>query len=77
MYLNFPDINMYIINLANHNFETNPVFIGKSNLEEFSEEMFKNNYDIVIVDPSGTVNLASKITKSGMNQVIHLLIFDI
>ncbi|CAO3628946.1 unnamed protein product [Cunninghamella blakesleeana] len=55
--------------LANHNFETNPIFIGKSNHEEFTEENFKKNYDVVIVDPSGTINLASKVTKSGMNQL--------
>ncbi|CAO3646839.1 unnamed protein product [Cunninghamella echinulata] len=55
--------------LANHNFETNPVFIGQSTHDEFSEEVFKKNYDVVIVDPSGTLNLANKLTKSGLNQL--------
>ncbi|KAI8079792.1 Nrap protein [Halteromyces radiatus] len=57
--------------LANHNFETEPVFLGTSTHEAFSKDNFKNNYDVVIVDPSGTVNLASKVTKSGLAQLQH------
>ncbi|KAI8343288.1 Nrap protein [Chlamydoabsidia padenii] len=55
--------------LANHNFEAEPVFLGTSAHAEFSVDEFKNNYDVVIVDPSGTLNLASKVTKSGLAQL--------
>ncbi|CAO3585866.1 unnamed protein product [Absidia cylindrospora] len=57
--------------LANHDFQAEPLFLGKSTHSEFTEEEFKSNYDVVIVDPSGTVNLASKVTTSGLAQLQH------
>ncbi|KAL0083685.1 Nrap protein [Phycomyces blakesleeanus] len=57
--------------IATHNFEEDPVFIGTSDSSEFSAEAFKSNYDVVIVDPSGTVNLAAKMTLSTLAQLQH------
>ncbi|KAI9208235.1 Nrap protein [Polychytrium aggregatum] len=53
--------------LANHDFDAEPIFMtpnGKP-LEdpEFSLEAFKRHFDVVIVDPSGKLNLASAISK--------------
>jgi hypothetical protein len=62
--------------LATHNFEAEPVFLGTSAHAEFSVDEFKNNYDAVIVDPSGTLNLASRVTKSGLAQVSTMQTFN-
>ncbi|KAI8149209.1 Nrap protein [Fennellomyces sp. T-0311] len=55
--------------LSSHDFEKNPVRIGESDHADFAVEHFKENYEVVIVDPSGTVNLAAKLSKSGLAQV--------
>ncbi|KAI8376051.1 Nrap protein [Radiomyces spectabilis] len=57
--------------LAFHDFVNEPVFIGRSDNEEFSQEAFKKHYDVVIVDPSGTVNLAALMSSSGLAQLQH------
>ena len=36
---------------------------------EFSVESFQQQYDVSIVDPTGTVNLGSYLTKSGIQQI--------
>ncbi|KAG0170588.1 hypothetical protein DFQ28_001908 [Apophysomyces sp. BC1034] len=55
--------------IASHDFEKEPVFIGRSDNEEFSSESFMANYDVAIVDPSGTLNLAAKVTLSTISQL--------
>ncbi|KAI7865088.1 Nrap protein [Spinellus fusiger] len=57
--------------LATHDFKQDPVFIGHSDREEFSVTAFSENYDVVIVDISGTVNLAAKMTLAALSQLQH------
>ncbi|KAI9488082.1 Nrap protein [Zychaea mexicana] len=55
--------------LSTHDFEKNPVMIGKSDHPDFAVHHFQENYPVTIVDPSGTVNLAANLSKSGLAQV--------
>ncbi|KAJ3320289.1 Nucleolar protein 6 [Boothiomyces sp. JEL0866] len=59
--------------LAKHDFSTSPLFLSDNfepiGKEEFSAKAFLENYDIAIVDPTGTINLASHITKSAMDEI--------
>ncbi|ORX43485.1 Nrap protein [Hesseltinella vesiculosa] len=55
--------------LATHDFTTDPVFLGRSEHEDLQPPLFQQNYDVVVVDPSGTFNLAAHVTKSGLAQV--------
>lgn len=55
--------------LSKHDFKKMPLFIGKSDNEEFKAENFMSNYEIAIVDASGTVNLAANISKATMQLV--------
>lgn len=57
--------------LSTYDFTKAPIFIGKSDVEEFNAQNFSNNYDVVIVDASGTVNLAANVTKSTMALLQH------
>ncbi|RCI04195.1 hypothetical protein CU098_009525 [Rhizopus stolonifer] len=57
--------------LATHDFKHEPVMIGQTDKPEFSAEAFKANYDVIIVDPSGMLNLTANMTLSGMAQVQH------
>jgi len=57
--------------LATHDFSKSPIFIGKSDVEGFNSENFLNNYDVVVVDTTGTVNLAANVSKSTMQVVQH------
>ncbi|KAG1171806.1 hypothetical protein G6F70_006734 [Rhizopus microsporus] len=57
--------------IASRDFKQNPVFIGESERQEFSKQEFLNHYDVVIVDPSGTLNLAASIHSSGLAQIQH------
>ncbi|KAI8889507.1 Nrap protein [Backusella circina FSU 941] len=57
--------------IATHDFEETPVFIGQSDKPEFSAEEFAQYYDVAIVDPSGTLNLAANLTTSDLEQVKH------
>ncbi|KAI9319103.1 Nrap protein [Dichotomocladium elegans] len=55
--------------LGSHNFQNEPIMIGTSNHPEFAAERFKENYEVVIVDPTGTVNMAAHMTKSSLDQL--------
>ncbi|KAJ3259064.1 hypothetical protein HK103_002951 [Boothiomyces macroporosus] len=59
--------------LAHHDFSRSPLFLSENfepiEKEEFSSEYFLENYDIAIVDPSGTINIAAHITKSAMDEI--------
>ncbi|KAI9482662.1 MAG: Nrap protein [Benjaminiella poitrasii] len=57
--------------LSTHNFDAEPVFLGENEKEGFSLAEFQKAYDLVIVDPSGTLNLAAEITTSGLKQIQH------
>lgn len=57
--------------LATHDFIQSPIFIGKSDVEGFSVQNFVNHYEVVIVDASGTVNLAANVSRSTMELVKH------
>jgi U3 small nucleolar RNA-associated protein 22 len=57
--------------IATHDFVEVPVFIGQSDKPEFSAEAFAQHYDVAIVDPSGTLNLAAHMTTSDLEQVKH------
>lgn len=57
--------------IANHDFTTTPIFLGENEKEEFSATEFNAHYDVAIVDPSGTLNLAATITISGLKQLQH------
>ncbi|KAI8973737.1 Nrap protein [Mycotypha africana] len=57
--------------LAAHDFNSTPVMLGESEKEEFSAVQFQTHYDVVIVDPSGMLNLAAQMTRSAMSQVQH------
>ncbi|CAG8794660.1 9752_t:CDS:2, partial [Racocetra persica] len=56
----------------NHDFIRNPVFMNKlEGSEEFSEESFTENFDVVFVDNSGKLNLLSGMTKTALEQIQH------
>ncbi|CAM0141445.1 unnamed protein product [Umbelopsis sp. WA50703] len=55
--------------LSKHDFTKMPIFIGKSDNEEFTAQNFMSHYEIAIVDASGTVNLAANISKASMQLV--------
>ncbi|KAG0330358.1 hypothetical protein BG004_002115 [Podila humilis] len=58
--------------LAQHDFGTQPIFMGQhSNTGEFSKEAFMANFDVVVVDPSGKINLAGHVTKSSLDELQH------
>ncbi|KAG1467061.1 hypothetical protein G6F55_000072 [Rhizopus delemar] len=57
--------------IASCDFKQAPVFIGESERQEFSKTEFLNHYDFVVVDPSGTLNLAASIHASGLAQLQH------
>ncbi|KAI9277234.1 Nrap protein [Phascolomyces articulosus] len=55
--------------LSTHDFEKEPVMIGEYDHADFAVDHFRENYAVTIVDPSGTINLAANLTKSGLAQV--------
>ncbi|KAH8549941.1 Nrap protein [Umbelopsis sp. PMI_123] len=57
--------------LATHDFVKSPVFIGKSDVEGFSAQNFVDNYDVVVVDVTGTVNLTANVSRSTIELVQH------
>ncbi|KAI8379826.1 Nrap protein [Choanephora cucurbitarum] len=58
--------------LAVHDFKQQPVMMGQvEGKPEFSAEEFKQHYDVVVVDPSGMLNLTADMTASGLAQVQH------
>ncbi|KAG0011689.1 hypothetical protein BGZ80_000504 [Entomortierella chlamydospora] len=58
--------------IAQHDFATQPIFMGQhTSSGEFSKEAFMSNFDVVIVDPSGKINLAGHVTKAAMDELQH------
>lgn len=57
--------------LSTHDFKTTPIFLGEHEKPEFSKDEFLTHYDVAIVDPSGTLNLAANMTVSGLDQLQH------
>ncbi|KAG1460713.1 hypothetical protein G6F56_005886 [Rhizopus delemar] len=57
--------------ISTRDFKAEPVFIGESERQEFAKSEFLAHYDFVIVDPSGTLNLAANIHTSGLAQIQH------
>lgn len=57
--------------ISTNDFRTSPIFLGENEKPEFSQQEFLDHYDVVIVDPSGTLNLAATMTKSGLAQLQH------
>jgi U3 small nucleolar RNA-associated protein 22 len=57
--------------ISTHDFKTTPIFLGENEKPEFSNEEFIKHYDVAIVDPSGTLNLAANMTLSGLAQLQH------
>lgn len=59
--------------LATHDFEAEPVFMtpdGKPiDDDEFSAQAFVRNYEVVMVDPSGKVNLAAGISRAALDEL--------
>lgn len=64
----------YVYHVAKHNFDKSPLFLTPSsaaieNSMDFSAQAFLQNFEVAIVDSTGTYNLASSITKSAMNEI--------
>ena len=58
--------------IAQHDFEAQPVFMGQHTTSgEFSRDAFVSNFDVVIVDPSGKINLAGHISKAAFDELQH------
>ncbi|KAG2229799.1 Nrap protein [Thamnidium elegans] len=57
--------------LSAHDFKADPIFIGENQKSEFSKQEFLDHYEVVVVDPSGTLNLAANMTASGLSQLQH------
>ncbi|KAJ3032596.1 hypothetical protein HDV00_007333 [Rhizophlyctis rosea] len=61
--------------IATHDFDAEPIFMtedGKPLSDvEFSKETFVKNYDVVIVDPSGRVNLAAGMSRGMLDELQH------
>ncbi|KAJ3150218.1 hypothetical protein HDU89_003307 [Geranomyces variabilis] len=60
--------------IANHDFDAEPVFMtpdGKplTGAEEFSAQTFRTAYDVVLVDPSGRINLAAGMTRAALDEL--------
>ena len=60
--------------IATHDFSSRPLFLtddgcARDESADFSEEAFLNNYDVAIVDPTGTFNLGSNISLSAMEEI--------
>ncbi|KAI8810149.1 Nrap protein-domain-containing protein [Cladochytrium replicatum] len=61
--------------LASHNFEVDPIFMTDNGLplsdEDFGKEAFKRNFEVVIVDPSGHINLAAGMSRAMLDEIQH------
>ncbi|KAI8075247.1 Nrap protein [Gongronella butleri] len=54
--------------LATHDF-AQAIFLGRAPHNDLADHLFQEHYDVVIVDPSGSFNMAANVTKSGIAQV--------
>ncbi|KAI8600248.1 Nrap protein [Dissophora ornata] len=58
--------------IAQHDFAAQPIFMGQNTATgEFSKEAFVENFDVVIVDPSGKINLAGHVSKAALDELQH------
>jgi len=59
--------------IADHDFATEPVFVGNSThcLADFSPPAFSAQYDVVVLDQSGMLNIASWMSKWDMAELQH------
>ncbi|KAG0297764.1 hypothetical protein BGZ96_004955 [Linnemannia gamsii] len=58
--------------IAQHDFTAQPIMMGQlASLGEFSKEAFVSHFDVVIVDPSGKINLAGHVTKAALDELQH------
>ncbi|RKO85566.1 Nrap protein, partial [Blyttiomyces helicus] len=59
--------------LAKHDFVADPIFMTSDGKpledKEFSADAFKSAYEVVIVDPTGRVNLAAFLSKAAMDEL--------
>ncbi|KAI8896177.1 Nrap protein [Globomyces pollinis-pini] len=59
--------------IAKHDFSKSPLFLTDNGEalddSEFSADAFLEKFDVAIVDPTGTVNLAGHITKTAMQEI--------
>ncbi|KAJ3330849.1 Nucleolar protein 6 [Blyttiomyces sp. JEL0837] len=66
-------IKLTIEFLANHNFDEEPIFMTQNGRPlddpDFGIDAFKKHFDVVIVDPSGRLNLAAFISRPTLDQV--------
>ncbi|KAF9544001.1 hypothetical protein EC957_000270 [Mortierella hygrophila] len=58
--------------IAQHDFTAQPIMMGQQTSSgEFSKEAFVSNFDVVIVDPSGKINLAGHVSKAALDELQH------
>ncbi|KAG0324998.1 hypothetical protein BGZ99_001153 [Dissophora globulifera] len=58
--------------ISQHDFEAQPIFIGQDTTSaEFSKEAFVKNFEVVIVDASGRINLAGHVSKAALDELQH------
>ncbi|KAF9186701.1 hypothetical protein BGZ50_002363 [Haplosporangium sp. Z 11] len=58
--------------IAQHDFNAQPIFMGQcSTSGEFSKEEFISNFEVVMVDPSGKINLAGHVSKAALDELQH------
>jgi U3 small nucleolar RNA-associated protein 22 len=58
--------------IAKHDFALKPLYLtdsGEATMDSFGDESFLTRFDVAIVDPSGTINLAGNITRSAMEEL--------
>ncbi|CAG8467956.1 10809_t:CDS:10 [Acaulospora colombiana] len=58
--------------LANHDFIKSPLFMNESEISEegeFSKKLFTENFDVVFVDNSGTLNLFSEMSRTALEHL--------
>ncbi|KAI7818797.1 Nrap protein [Gamsiella multidivaricata] len=58
--------------ISQHDFDAQPIFMGQNTTSgEFSKEAFTGNFEVVIVDPSGKINLAGHVSKAALDELQH------
>ncbi|KAG9327014.1 hypothetical protein KVV02_006491 [Mortierella alpina] len=58
--------------IAQHDFDAQPIFMGQQTSSgEFSKDAFISNFEVVIVDPSGKINLAGHVSKAALDELQH------
>ncbi|KAF9960710.1 hypothetical protein BGZ65_011803, partial [Modicella reniformis] len=58
--------------ISQHDFNAQPVFMGEhTTFGDFSKDVFVSNFDVVVVDPSGNINLAGHVSKEALDELQH------